>query len=84
MNEKMERLAELNAMLNMDEKGGENILADEEIGENPEITTSDRSQDRIAEGIHKVSIMERLKAQKEQEKETATQQKPKRKQEQEL
>lgn len=60
----MERLAELNAMLNMDEKGGENILADEEIGENPEVTTSDRSQDRIADGIHKVSILERLKAQK--------------------
>lgn len=29
----MERLAELNAMLNMDEKGGENLLADEGIGE---------------------------------------------------
>ena len=54
MNEKMERLAELNAMLNMDEKGGENILADEEIGENPEVTTSDKSQDRIADGIRKV------------------------------
>ena len=84
LNEKMERLAELNAMLNMDEKGGENILADEEIGENPEVTTSDKSQDRIADGIRKVSILERLKAQKEQENTTATQQKPKRKHEQEL
>ena len=84
LNEKMERLVELNAMLNMDEKGGENILADEEVGENPEVTTSDRSQERIADGIHKVSILERLKAQKEQENATATQQKPKRKHEQEL
>ena len=65
-------------------KGGENILADEEIGENPEVTTSDKSQDRIADGIRKVSILERLKAQKEQENTTATQQKPKRKHEQEL
>ena len=32
LSEKMERLAELNAMLNMDEKGGENLLADEESG----------------------------------------------------
>ena len=37
LSEKMERLAELNAMLNMDEKGGENLLADEGIGENPEV-----------------------------------------------
>ena len=37
----MERLAELNAMLNMDEKGGENLLADEGIGENPEVNIPD-------------------------------------------
>ncbi len=32
LNEKIERLSELNALLNMDEKGNETILADEDIG----------------------------------------------------
>ena len=65
-------------------KGEKIFWQSEEIGENPEVTTSDKSQDRIADGIRKVSILERLKAQKEQENTTATQQKPKRKHEQEL
>ena len=49
----MERLAELNAMLNMDEKGGENLLADEGIGENPEVNVPEERQDRIADSVHK-------------------------------
>ena len=63
----MERLAELNAMLNMDEKGGENLLADEGIGENPEVNVPEERQDRIADSVHKTSILERLKEQKQQE-----------------
>ena len=74
LSEKMERLTELNAMLNMDEKGGENLLADEGIGENP----------RIADSVHKTSILERLKEQKQQEQTGEIQQKPKKKHEQEL
>ncbi len=49
LSEKMERLAELNAMLNRDEKGGENLLADEGIGENPEVNVPEERQDRIAD-----------------------------------
>ena len=84
LSEKMERLAELNAMLNMDEKGGENLLADEGIGENPEVNVTEERQDRIADSVHKTSILERLKEQKQQEQTRETQQKPKKKHEQEL
>ena len=84
LSEKMERLAELNAMLNMDEKGGENLLADEGIGENPEVNVTEERQDRIADSVHKTSILERLKEQKQQEQTSETQQKPKKKHEQEL
>ena len=84
LSEKMERLAELNAMLNMDEKGGENLLADEGIGENPEVNVSEERQDRIADSVHKTSILERIKEQKQQEQTGEIQQKPKKKHEQEL
>ena len=84
LSEKMERLAELNAMLNMDEKGGENLLADEGIGENPEVNVTEERQDRIADSVHKTSILERLKEQKQQEQIGEIQQKPKKKHEQEL
>ena len=84
LSEKMERLAELNAMLNMDEKGGENLLADEGIGENPEVNVPEERQDRIADSVHKTSVLERLKEQKQQEQTSETQQKPKKKHEQEL
>ena len=84
LSEKMERLAELNAMLNMDEKGGENLLADEGIGENPEVNVPEERQDRIADSVHKMSVLERLKEQKQQEQTGETQQKTKRKHEQEL
>ncbi len=84
LSEKMERLAELNAMLNMDEKGGENLLADEGIGENPEVNVSEERQDRIADSVHKTSILERIKEQKQQEQTGETHQKPKKKYEQEL
>ena len=84
LSEKMERLAELNAMLNMDEKGGENLLADEGIGENPEVNMPEERQDRIADSVHKTSILERLKEQKQQEQTGEIQQKPKKKHEQEL
>ena len=84
LSEKMERLAELNAMLNMDEKGGENLLADEGIGENPEVNVPEERQDRIADSVHKTSILERLKEQKQQEQTGETEQKPKKKHEQEL
>ena len=84
LSEKMERLAELNAMLNMDEKGGENLLADEGIGENPEVNMPEERQDRIADSVHKTSVLERLKEQKQQEQTRETQQKPKKKHEQEL
>ena len=84
LSEKMERLAELNAMLNMDEKGGENLLADEGIGENPEVNVPEERQDRIADSVHKTSILERLKEQKQQEQTGETHQKPKKKHEQEL
>ena len=84
LSEKMERLAELNAMLNMDEKGGENLLADEGIGENPEVNVPEERQDRIADSVYKTSVLERLKEQKQQEQTGETQQKPKKKHEQEL
>ena len=84
LSEKMERLAELNAMLNMDEKGGENLLADEGIGENPEVNMPEERQDRIADSVHKTSVLERMKEQKQQEQTGEKQQKPKKKHEQEL
>lgn len=40
LNEKMERLSELNALLNMDEKGNETIMADEDIGREGSSTDS--------------------------------------------
>ena len=82
--EKTKRLKELNILLNMDEKGGENLLADEGIGENPEVNVPEERQDRIADSVHKTSILERLKEQKQQEQTGETQQKPKKKHEQEL
>ncbi|MBD9165164.1 MAG: DNA methylase [Blautia wexlerae] len=84
LSEKMERLAELNVMLNMDEKGGENLLADEGIGENLEVNVPEERQDRIADSVHKTSVLERLKEQKQQEQTGETQQKPKKKHDQEL
>ena len=57
LNEKIERLSELNALLNMDEKGNETIMADEDIGR--EGSSTDR--------IHKPSILERLKQEKAQQ-----------------
>ena len=84
LSEKMERLAELNAMLNMDEKGGENLLADEGIGETQEVNVPEERQDRIADSVHKTSILERMKEQKQQEQTGEKQQKSKKKHEQEL
>ena len=48
-------------------KGGENLLADEGIGENPEVNVPEERQDRIADSVHKTSILERMKEQKQQE-----------------
>ena len=85
LSEKMERLAELNAMLNMDEKGGENLLADEGIGENPEVNMPEERQDRIADSVHKnIYSGKTEKNRKQQEQTRETQQKPKKKHEQEL
>ena len=41
-------------------------------------------QDRIADSVHKTSILERMKEQKQQEQTGEKQQKPKKKHEQEL
>ena len=74
LNEKMERLSELNALLNMDEKGNETILADEDIGtekipdrdasRKEEVRDADRNLQETADKVHKPSILERLKQEK--------------------
>ncbi len=92
LNEKMERLSELNALLNMDEKGNETIMADEDIGrEGSSIDSRDAVEEKelpeTADRIHKPSILERLKQEKAQQntaEQTVTQKTAKKKHEQEL
>ena len=92
LNEKMERLSELNALLNMDEKGNETIMADEDIGREGNSTDSrdaveEKELPEIADRIHKPSILERLKQEKAQQntaEQTVTQKTAKKKHEQEL
>lgn len=92
LNEKMERLSELNALLNMDEKGNETILADEDIGREESSADSrgameEKELPEIADRIHKPSILERLKQEKAQQntaEQTVTQKTAKKKHEQEL
>ena len=92
LNEKMERLSELNALLNMDEKGNETILADEDIGREGSSTDSrdaveEKELPETADRIHKPSILERLKQEKAQQntaEQTVTQKTAKKKHEQEL
>ena len=72
LNEKMERLSELNALLNMDEKGNETIMADEDIGREGSSTDSrdaveEKELPETADRIHKPSILERLKQEKAQQ-----------------
>lgn len=72
LNEKMERLSELNALLNMDEKGNEMIMADEDIGREGSCTDSrdaveEKELPETADRIHKPSILERLKQEKAQQ-----------------
>ena len=72
LNEKIERLSELNALLNMDEKGNETIMADEDIGREGSSTDSrDAAEEKelpeTADRIHKPSILERLKQEKAQQ-----------------
>ena len=72
LNEKMERLSELNALLNMDEKGNETIMADEDIGREGRSTDSrdaveEKELPETADRIHKPSILERLKQEKAQQ-----------------
>jgi N12 class adenine-specific DNA methylase len=72
LNEKMERLFELNALLNMDEKGNETIMADEDIGREGSSTDSrdaveEKELPETADRIHKPSILERLKQEKAQQ-----------------
>ena len=92
LNEKMERLSELNALLNMDEKGNETILADEDIGREESSvdsrgTVEEKELPETADRIHKPSILERLKQEKAQQniaEQTVTQKSAKKKHEQEL
>ena len=92
LNEKIERLSELNALLNMDEKGNETIMADEDIGREGSNTGSrdaveEKELPEIADRIHKPSILERLKQEKAQQntaEPTVTQKTAKKKHEQEL
>ena len=92
LNEKMERLSELNALLNMDEKGNETIMADEDIGREGSNTDSrdaieEKELPETADRIHKPSILERLKQEKAQQntaEPTVTQKAAKKKHEQEL
>ena len=92
LNEKMERLSELNALLNMDEKGNETIMADEDIGREGSSTDSrdaveEKELPETADRIHKPSILERLKQEKAQQntaESTVTQKAAKKKHEQEL
>jgi len=96
LNEKIERLSELNALLNMDEKGNETILADEDIGtekipdrdasRKEEVRDADRNLQETADKVHKPSILERLKQEKARQlapEQTGTP-KPKKNHEQEL
>ena len=92
LNEKIERLSELNALLNMDEKGNETIMADEDIGREGNSTDSrdaveEKELPETADRIHKPSILERLKQEKAQQntaEQTVTQKTAKKKHEQEL
>ena len=92
LNEKIERLSELNALLNMDEKGNETIMADEDIGREGSNTDSrdaveEKELPETADRIHKPSILERLKQEKAQQntaESTVTQKTAKKKHEQEL
>ena len=92
LNEKMERLSELNALLNMDEKGNETIMADEDIGREGSSTDSrdaveEKELPETADRIYKPSILERLKQEKAQQntaEPTVTQKAAKKKHEQEL
>ena len=92
LNEKIERLSELNALLNMDEKGNETIMADEDIGREGNSTDSrdaveEKELPETADRIHKPSILERLKQEKAQQntaEPTVTQKAAKKKHEQEL
>ena len=92
LNEKIERLSELNALLNMDEKGNETIMADEDIGREGSSTDSrdaveEKELPETADRIHKPSILERLKQEKAQQntaESTVTQKAAKKKHEQEL
>lgn len=72
LNEKMERLSELNVLLSMDEKGNETIMADEDIGREGSSTDSrdtveEKELPETADRIHKPSILERLKQEKAQQ-----------------
>lgn len=65
-------LSELNALLNMDEKGNETIMADEDIGREGSSTDSrdaveEKELPETADRIHKPSILERLKQEKAQQ-----------------
>ena len=92
LNEKIERLSELNALLNMDEKGNETIMADEDIGREGNSTDSrDAVEEKelleTADRIHKPSILERLKQEKAQQntaEQPSVQKAAKKKHEQEL
>ena len=92
LNERIERLSELNALLNMDEKGNETIMADEDIGREGSNTDSrdaveEKELPETADRIHKPSILERLKQEKAQQntaEPTVTQKTAKKKHEQEL
>ena len=92
LNEKMERLSELNALLNMDEKGNETIMADEDIGREGSSTDSrdaveEKELPETADRIHKPSILERLKQEKAQQntaEQPSVQKAAKKKHEQEL
>jgi N12 class adenine-specific DNA methylase len=92
LNEKIERLSELNALLNMDEKGNETIMADEDIGREGSNTDSrdaveEKELPETADRINKPSILERLKQEKAQQntaEPTVTQKTAKKKHEQEL
>ena len=92
LNEKIERLSELNALLNMDEKGNETIMADKDIGREGSSTDSrdaveEKELPETADRIHKPSILKRLKQEKAQQntaEPTVTQKAAKKKHEQEL
>ena len=93
LNEKMERLSELNSLLNVDEKGNETIMADEDIGReassesNKRESVEKRELPEIADKPHKPSIVDRLKQEKAQQnapQQPTVQKSAKKKHEQEL